>query len=193
MLHSAVTLAFFGMLRSAEYTCPTPHSYVSDETLLLSDITINSNAESAVIAIKASKTDPFKEGTCIRIAVTHTDLCPVMSLLKFIHCHPYPHGPLFTFHDGTFLTRHYLANFLQQALPDIANVNTHSFRIGGATAASSAGISDSQIQILGRWSSDTYRRYLRLSDETVAEVMRRIARVTSFTRLWDSDLCASVS
>ena len=121
------------MLRSAKYTCPTSHSYIPDETLLLSVITISSNAESAIIAIKALKTDPFKEGNNIRIAVIHTSICPVKSLLKLIHCHPNPHGPLFTFHNGTFLTRHYLANFIQQALPDIVNVNTHSFHIGGAT------------------------------------------------------------
>ena len=185
MLNSTVTLAFFGMLRSAEYTCPTSHSFVPTETLLLSDITISTNAELAIVSIKASKTDQFKQGTNIRIAVTHTSLCPVTSLLKFMHCHPNPHGPLFSFHDETFLTRRCLANSIQQTLPDIVNVNTHSFHIGGVTAASSAGISDSQIQILGRWSSDAYRHYFRLLDETVAQVMRRIARVSSFTQVWD--------
>ena len=193
LYRSVVTLAFFGMLRSAEYTCCSTHTYIPEDTLLVSDVTIGPNVQSAIIVIKASKTDPFKVGTRIRIAVTNSQLCPVTSLFNFINVHPNVHGPLFTFCNGTFLTRQLMSAFVQQALPNIVHVNTHSFRIGGATAAASAGISDSQIQILGRWSSDAYRRYLRLSDETVAQVMSRIASVSSFTRLWDSDLCASVA
>ena len=64
-------------------------------------------------------------------------------------------------------------------------------RIGGASAAASAGVPDSTIQILGRWSSDAYRRYLRISDETVCDISSRLSRVVSYSRLWDSDMCAS--
>ena len=70
-------------------------------------------------------------------------------------------GPLYIFIDGKYLTRQFVANLLSLALPHVPNINTHSFRIGGASAAASAGIPDSVIQILGRWSSDAYKRYLR--------------------------------
>ena len=72
------------------------------------------------------------------------------------------------------------------------NLNTHTFRIGGASAAASAGVPDSVIQILGRWKSDAYRRYIRLSDTTVADVTKRIiSQIPDTTRFWDIDTGSS--
>ena len=51
-------------------------------------------------------------------------------------------------------------------MPQIT-LDTHSFRIGGATAAFAAGVPESAIQLLGRWSSDAYRAYLRIPDCTI--------------------------
>ena len=44
----------------------------------------------------------------------------------------------------------------------------HSLRIGGATAALAAGIQPTLIRVLGRWSSDIYEIYCRLSLEAAA-------------------------
>ena len=86
-----------------------------------------------------------------------------------------------------------MSQLITRALPHVPYANTHSFRIGGATAAASDGISDSTIQILGRWSSDAYRRYLRFSDTVIQNMSTRMATVGHCTRVWDNDLLASVS
>ena len=39
--------------------------------------------------------------------------------------------------------------------------SSHSFRIGAASTAARLGISDQTIQVLGRWSSQAYRSYIR--------------------------------
>ena len=46
---------------------------------------------------------------------------------------------------------------------DPSKYNTHSFRIGAAASAKQAGVSDSHLKALGRWKSDAYKKYIRLS------------------------------
>ena len=53
--------------------------------------------------------------------------------------------------------------------------NTHSFRIGAATSASPANISDTHIQMLGRWRSNAFQRYIRPPPTEVAKVSKSIA------------------
>ena len=50
------------------------------------------------------------------------------------------------------------------------NYSSHSFRIGAASAATAAGIPKWQIQALGRWSTDCYKRYIRLPSSTTDTV-----------------------
>ena len=64
----------------------------------------------------------------------------------------------FTHADGTYLTRGRLSHRLKSAIPS-ANLDTHSFHIGAASAAAMAGIPDSTIQVMGRWSDNAYRTY----------------------------------
>lgn len=37
----------------------------------------------------------------------------------------------------------------------------HRFRIGAATSAASMGISEQHIQVMGRWRSDAFKKYIR--------------------------------
>ena len=39
----------------------------------------------------------------------------------------------------------------------------HSFRIGAATSAAFRGESDAPIRAAGRWSSDAFRKYIRVA------------------------------
>ena len=192
MLRSAVTLAFFGLLRVSEFVSQAESQYDPESTLLVSDVSITQDVQLAKITIKKSKTDPFKEGCIIRIAATYSDICPVRALFQLIRVHPSMQGPPFTYQNGSYLTRSKLVQLLRLALPDAPNVNTHSFRIGGASAAASAGLSDSQIQLIGRWSSDSYKRYIRVSDESICRFMFRMSRVSHFSSVWDTDLCTAI-
>jgi hypothetical protein len=56
---------------------------------------------------------------------------------------------------------------------------SHSFRIGAATTALKAGISDAKIRMLGRWESDAYQLYLRTPREELASVCSSLANCHS--------------
>ena len=80
--------------------------------------------------------------------------------------------PLFRHADGTAFSRDDVAKMVKRLMAAIGldpdRFGAHSLRIGGATAALAAGVSPSLIRLLGRWSSDVYRIYCRLSAEAAA-------------------------
>ena len=190
MLWAAFTCAFFGFMRSSEYVAPFIKRFCSDTTLTFHDISIvNDHAE---INIKSSKTDPFRNGCIIRLAPTHNSLCPIVALKQLLAHHRDKTGPLFTYLDGTFLTRQRLTTILNLALPSTnrAPISTHSFRIGAATTAAAAGLPRWLIQQLGRWNSDCFRTYLRIPMSTIDNVSTTLARSSPHaTTVWDPDLC----
>ena len=62
-----------------------------------------------------------------------------------------------------------MVKFLVESIGlDPAKFGAHSLRIGGAMAALAAGIQPTLIRVLGRWSSDIYEIYCRLSLEAAA-------------------------
>ena len=73
-------------------------------------------------------------------------------------------APLFAFESGLPLTRAVLlsvtSHLLHCARVDTSSYDGVSFRRGGATFLSSAGVSDRLIQIMGRWQSYVYARYI---------------------------------
>ena len=112
-------------------------------------------------------------------------------MASYLCHHPNPRVPLFVMSHNHFLTRFDMVSMLRRCLPDVMDINTHSFRIGGASAAASAGVPDSVIQILGRWSSDAYKRYLHLSNDTVKSLSRQLSHTWVLSKFWSYNLLAS--
>ena len=65
---------------------------------------------------------------------------------------------------------------------DPRSFGAHSLRIGGASAAFAVGVEPSAIRLAGRWSSDVYEIYLRLSREAAVR-LGRVVGSTSFDDL----------
>jgi len=157
MLWAACCTAFFGFLRSSEFTVPSPQQYDPDTHLSLSDVTVDNRQAPEVVRlhIKQSKTDPYREGVYIYLGKTHQSICPVEAIITYLEVRGPQPGPLFIMSDNTMLTRSMFASALHGILRklhlDARLFNTHSFRIGAATSAKEAGISDVHIKTLGRW------------------------------------------
>jgi hypothetical protein len=81
-------------------------------------------------------------------------------------------------HGGAISTeevRCMVRRVMRAAGRDPAVYGGHSLRIGGATAAHAAGVPPSLIRLMGRWSSDIYEIYCRLSIESALGVGQAIA------------------
>lgn len=95
-------------------------------------------------------------------------LCPYQALTDFLNLrkHHSPESPLFSFMENTPVLRKYLTSQLQLALKfgnlDLLKYQAHSFRIGAATSAAATGFTDIQIQNMGRWKSNAFKKYIRI-------------------------------
>ena len=181
MLWAAALLCFFGFLRSGEVCIPHDQAYDKGVHLSFSDIVIITpdNPQSLQIRIKASKTDPFRQGVNVYVGRTHKALCPVSAMLAYlilaylIRRGSGP-GPLFRFQDGKPLTRSRFVERIRQALTEVGIDPTpysgHSFRSGAATTAARQGIGDATIKMLGRWKSSAYQLYIKTPRQHLAKI-----------------------
>lgn len=179
MFWAACCLAYFGFLRSAEFTVPNLASYSPSIHLGVADIAVDASSLPSClrIRIKASKTDPFRKGCFVHIGRGSFPLCAVQSLLAYLTLRGDRPGPLFLFQDGRPLSRSLLTAWLRRILPSAniqGNFSSHSFRIGAATVAARNGIPDHQIQALGRWTSTAYLSYIRTPAETLSQLSKQL-------------------
>lgn len=186
MLWAAAALCFFGFLRSGEITLPSEGSFDAGAHLCFDDIAVDSIQDPSLLTvrIKASKTDPFREGTDIYVGrVRNSKLCPVAALLRYMTCRGAAHGPLFRFGNGRPLTRARFVTEIKAALSeegiDSSHYSGHSFRSGAATTAAEHGIGDATIQTLGRWKSNAYMRYVQTPRAKLAHISHVLAADSS--------------
>ena len=124
------------------------------------------------------KTDPFHKGFHLFLGCTGHHICPVKALLPYLAVRGSTEGPLFITEEGSPLTRHRfnteLSSILHAAGLETTHYNTHSFRIGAATSAKQAGISDLHIKMLGRWQSNAYETYIRTPRQQLAALSKQL-------------------
>ena len=174
MLWAASTACFFGFMRAGEITLPSQEAYDPTAHLSFNDIAVDDPSSPTVmeIRVKASKTDPFRKGVSLYMGLTNNDLCPIAAMMAYLAIRGNGDGPLFRFNSGQPLTRERFVAKVREALAasgiDQNKYTGHSFRIGAATTAAQCGITDSTIQLLGRWESTAYLLYIRTPRETLA-------------------------
>ena len=174
MLWAALTLCFFGLLRSGEVTVPSQSAFDPSTHLTFEDIKVDNTTNPTLLKVrlKSSKTDPFRKGVDVVVGRTNNKLCPVAAVLAYLALRGNGPGFLFKFQDGKLLTKTRFIEAVRSAL-DAARLEPkafagHSFRIGAATTANACGLNDSTIQMLGRWSSSAYLVYIQPPREQLA-------------------------
>ena len=95
-------------------------------------------------------------------------LCPVTALSEYLSLrqHGKQDEPLFSFMNGSPISRSFFNSNLQRSLGwaglSLSAYKSHSFRIGAATTAALKGYSEADIQYMGRWKSDAFKKYIRI-------------------------------
>ena len=179
MFWAACTLAYFGFLRSAEFTVTNILHFDPETHLQVSDLSFD-RVESPTclrVWIKASKTGPFRKGCLIFIGAGIPPFCAVSAISAYLHLRGDHRGPLFVFQDGKALTRERLTGWLRHIFSAAGikgNFSSHSFRIGAATVAARNGVPDYQIQASGRWTSNAYTSYIRTPAEALANISQHL-------------------
>ena len=94
------------------------------------------------------------------------NFCPVQIILDYLSLSGSGPGPLFCLADGSPVSRAIFVDKLSMAIGycglDPSRYKGHSFRIGAASYAANARMSDSQIRALGHWKSDALHKYIRI-------------------------------
>jgi hypothetical protein len=165
LLFSAMfLLAFHAFLRVGEFTTRSASSHA--ETLQRSDISFPGTS-GVLVTLHYFKGNTSRTPFQILIPPSSVSShCPVTAIRLFTIARGAAPGPLFVHSDGSPVLRAQFSVHLARSLDALglsqANLRPHSFRIGAATSACAEGVSDSVIQRLGRWKSDTYKRYIRI-------------------------------
>ena len=181
MIWATAVLCFFGFFRAGEITTSTISDFDSSKHLAWGDVAIDdsSNPQLLKVHLKRSKTDQLGKGVDIYIGKTNCPLCSVVAVLAYMASRGPSAGPFFKLANGHPLTKSGFTNKVRAGLQAVglpeSDFAGHSFRIGAATAAACAGIEDSMIQTLGRWSSAAFLSYIRTPREQLARFSRMLA------------------
>ena len=159
LIRAMFALAFYGLFRIGEITIQTsgviPLTF--EQVQLLED--------RLVLSITHFKNNKSNKPFDIVIHKIGGKFCPFAIMLDYLNVRGNLSGPLFCFVNQKHVPRNFFTSKLKSCL-NFCGLNTklylsHSFRIGGASFLASLGMSDVQIKLMGRWSSDTFLRYIR--------------------------------
>ena len=187
IMESALLLGWFGCMRSGEFTAKD-NVFDASAHLAMQDVDRHYdrclNKKYIQVRIKASKTDPFRKGSFIKLYETGYDLCPFRVLSKLLAVRSdmaaLPADPLLYLPEGTLLTRQVFVRNLRTLLSVLGYADTtkfcgHSLRRGLASSASAANVPDHVIAAMGRWESDCYKLYIDLPNRAIASAQHSVA------------------
>ncbi|XP_069131620.1 uncharacterized protein [Argopecten irradians] len=159
---AACLVGFFGFLRPNNFLVKG----VFDPSRHVQCLDLLSHPWGMLLSLKVVKTMQFRavpiEIVLPRLQQGHP-LCPCAPLQQLL-VRPDLTQPLFLLSSGKCLSYSGFLKAFRLVLSQLgyyaASYGGHSLRRGAATWASSCGVADDDIQLLGLWSSDCYKRYI---------------------------------
>ena len=188
-LRAALSVAFCGLLRAAEYSLQPGQSWDAVYCLTRADVRFRvvAGRHEAVLMMRPCKKLRYYGAKTVPVVLRDGSvLKPVTELARMMTSDPVSEGeraatPLFR--AGTAAVTTTMMRGLVKAVVaamgrDPSEYGAHSLRIGGATALLAAGIQPASIQVMGRWDSDVYQVYCRWSSATARRMGQAVASTT---------------
>jgi hypothetical protein len=186
MWGAALSTAFCGLLRGCEFGLQDGEAFDPSRHLTRADVKFKTTSDGAlhmVLIMRPAKKSPGQQKSVpLLIKAGGTLLDPVRLMQSYLALDPVSAEdeavtPLFR-RGGKAISVREIRGMVQQLMTllglDPKRFGAHSLRIGGATAAFAAGMSPSAIRAAGRWSSEVYLIYCRLSRQSAAGVAAMI-------------------
>jgi hypothetical protein len=184
---AALSTAFCGLLRAAEMSLQPNETWHPELHLSRADVKFynNENGELyAVLMMRPCKNGKYLRGKSVPIVFSGggTMIDPVSALWDLYAGDPVPEAvehvtPLFRVRSrgatGSLTVdqvRIEVKTLMSNIGLDPARFGAHSLRIGGATAAAAAGVPPSVIRVMGRWNSEIFEIYTRLTQQAAAQM-----------------------
>ena len=180
LLTAAVTIGFFGFLRTSNLLSPTATLWGGPHTLQRRDIQLY--AGGLLVVLRSTKTSgPDQHPTVLALPrLPGSPACPTHAWIRYATSSTGGAGdPAFLLRNGTPLTTDALVGALRLALrnagcPYADRVSSHSLRRGGAQAAQASGVPLEALKAHGTWKTDgAMGRYLL--PKTTESVARALA------------------
>jgi len=177
LLWAMLCTGVYGLFRSGELA---PPSKKSRDFLRVRDLHRDSKNHYRIF-LAASKTDIWRVGVHIHILGNGSSTCPIRAIDAMLKDRDLsdPDAPLFSVDGVTPVTRYQLLRSMRKILSKAglkpSNYSGHSLRKGGAQTLYEAGISDSQIMIMGRWRSACFKLYVQLTEDIRSHISSLMA------------------
>ena len=153
--------AFFALLRLGELTFPDDQ-YTRDWRKISRRSTVILNNGHYSFTLPAHKADRIFEGSQILVCGERFSCPSLFHFIRYLSSRDalFPlASPLWLTSTGAVPTRSFFIHRLRAFFP--SDVAGQSLRAGGATMLADLGVSPSNIQAAGRWSSEAFRIYVR--------------------------------
>lgn len=182
-MYAAFCLAFAAFLRVGEFTYSARDLEDPDfAEWFLTRRSVRIYEDYLELTLPTSKTDLFRRGITLTIAASDDAACPIQALRHLFRWRSPSDSPLFQL-DGAF-TRETVTGQLREILTLLGvkgHYSGHSFRRGTATSAMEASLTNEEIQLLGRWKSDSYRLYIVTHPARILAASRRHQHLPSLS------------
>ena len=185
VLWAALTMGHYGLFCSGELAQPKLAEAGAPCFIRVQDVAPYFSAGQlhyVCIFLTSSKTDHLHQGCPVIIGCTKTPICGACEAWQLLQHHQHvgspPGDPFFKINDRA-LDRVTLVNHIKHLATslglDSSRYSGHSLRIGGATSAAEAGLSQWQIKLLGWWNSQAYQVYIKQDPRACADLAARMA------------------